>query len=70
MLKYVTVHNGVEDTLTPHSLAVSLAAIVALVFAVVRKDGDTQTEEGLTLESVPYSSSTTGRQGFIVSRGR
>ena len=46
------------------SLAVTLAVIVALVFVVVRRDGgDTRTEaeEGVALEPVPHSTSTTGR---------
>ena len=44
------------------SLIVSLAAVVALVFVVVRSDGSSGEEEGVALKkSVSYSTSTTGK---------
>ena len=60
----MAVHDGVENT-PSSSLAVSLAAIVALVFVVVRRDGgDTRTEAE---EGVPHSVSTTGRVSLFLA---
>ena len=52
------------------SLAICLAAIVTLVFAVVRRDdgdGDTAgiTEEGVTVEQLLHSTTSTGRGLYI-----